>query len=231
MTYVIFEEKQLCYNDVGLRSIGYMKRIILIIIIAVGLIGSVTDYVFTKHDSYNRYLEGEYYFLYEAQTCVPGDPNYIITPDDPMFYADYSNPRNMLMISSLDVLVYNPHDGFCTVIYGDNVIEDFPLSHISISGEDLPYFNGTKQYTYEEYIGRLDSIPRKQISTTKTISDKHMADYRHIPPFTIIIGGIDALLLAIWFFFRNTDPDTVDILLLGGAGLNILFNIITWFAY
>ena len=207
------------------------KRIIMIIIILIGLLGSITDYVISKHDSYNRYLDGEYYFIYDASTFVPGDPDYIITPDDPMFYADYSNPRNILMISSMDVDVYDYHDGFCTVLYGENVIEDFPASRIRLSDEDSPYFYGTKQYTYEEYIGRLDSIPRKQISKTKTISDKHMADYRHILPFTIIIGGVDALLLAICFFFRNTDPDTVDILLLGGAGLNILFNIITWFAY
>ena len=57
------------------KEIVNMKRIILIMIIAAGLIGSVTDYVFSKHDSYNRYLEGEYYFLYDAETCVPGDPN------------------------------------------------------------------------------------------------------------------------------------------------------------
>ena len=213
------------------KEIVIMKRIILIMIIAAGLIGSVTDYVFSKHDSYNRYLEGEYYFLYDAETCVPGDPNYIMTPDDPMFYADYSNPRNMLMISSMDVDVYDYHDGFCTVLYGENVIEDFPASRIRLSDEDSPYFYGTKQYTYEEYISKLDSFSRKEISRTRQVSDKHMFDYRKIFPFTIIIGGVDALLLAICFFFRNTDPDTVDILLLGGAGLNILFNIITWFAY
>ena len=214
------------------KEIVIMKRIILIMIIAAGLIGSVTDYIFSKHDSYNRYLEGEYYFLYDAQTCVPGDPNYIMTPDDPMFYADYSDPRNMLMINSLDCKIYNPHDGYCTVLYGENVIEDFPLSHIRINDEDSPYFYGTKQYTYEEYIGRLDSIPKKEISKTKTISDKHMADYRKVLPFTLIIVGFDALILVLYFLMRNIGyGDYIDILLIGGAGYSIVFNIITWFAY
>ena len=195
------------------------------------MIGSISDYVFSKHDAYNRYLEGEYYFIYEGTSFVPGDPNRIITPDDPMFYADYSDPRNMLMISSLDIEVYNYHDGFCTVLYGENVIEDFPAARVRISDEDTPYFYGTKQYTYEEFISKLDSFSRKEISRTRQVSDKHMFDYRKILPYTIIIGGVDALLLAICFFFRNTNPDTVVILLLGGAGLNILFNIITWFVY
>lgn len=208
-----------------------MKRIILVVIILLGMIGSISDYVFSKHDAYNRYLEGEYYFIYEGTSFVPGDPNRIITPDDPMFYADYSDPRNMLMISSLDIEVYNYHDGFCTVLYGENVIEDFPAARVRISDEDTPYFYGTKQYTYEEFISKLDSFSRKEISRTRQVSDKHMFDYRKILPYTIIIGGVDALLLAICFFFRNTNPDTVVILLLGGAGLNILFNIITWFVY
>ena len=208
-----------------------MKRIILVVIILLGMIGSISDYVFSKHDAYNRYLEGEYYFIYEGTSIVPGDPNRIITPDDPMFYADYSDPRNMLMISSLDIEVYNYHDGFCTVLYGENVIEDFPAARVRISDEDTPYFYGTKQYTYEEFISKLDSFSRKEISSTRQVSDKHMFDYRKILPYTIIFGGVDALLLAICFFFRNTNPDTVDILLLGGAGLNILFNIIAWFVY
>ena len=209
-----------------------MKRVILIMIIAAGLFGSLADYYLSKHDSYNRYLEGEYYFIYNAETYVPGDPNYMITPDDPMFYADYSNPRNMLMINSLDCMVYNPHDGYCTVLYGDNVIEDFPLSHIRISSEDSPYFYGTKQYSYAAYIGRLNSIPKKQISTTRSLSSKHMADYRKILPFTIIIASFDALILILYLLMRNIGyGDYIDILLIAGAGYSIVFNLITWFAY
>ena len=209
-----------------------MKRIILVVIILIGMIGSISDYVFSKHDAYNRYLEGEYYFIYEGTSFVPGDPNRIITPDDPMFYADYSDPRNMLMINSLDIEVYNYHDGFCTVLYGENVIEDFPAARIRISDEDTPYFYGTKQYTYEEFISKLDSFSRKEISRTRQVSDKHMFDYRKILPYTIIITGADILILAIAFFFRNSGEEfIINIMLFAGAGLNVLFNIVTWFAY
>lgn len=209
-----------------------MKKIIMVVIILIGMIGSISDYVFSKHDAYNRYLEGEYYFIYEGTSFVPGDPNRIITPDDPMFYADYSDPRNMLMISSLDIEVYNYHDGFCTVLYGENVIEEFPAARIRISDEDTPYFYGTKQYTYEEFISKLDSFSRKEISRTRQVSDKHMFDYRKILPYTIIITGADILILAIAFFFRNSGEDfIINIMLFAGAGLNILFNIVTWFAY
>lgn len=209
-----------------------MKRIIMVVIILIGMIGSISDYVFSKHDAYNRYLEGEYYFIYEGTSFVPGDPNRIITPDDPMFYADYSDPRNMLMISSLDIEVYNYHDGFCTVLYGENVIEEFPAARVRISDADTPYFYGTKQYTYEEFISKLDSFSRKEISRTRQVSDKHMFDYRKILPYTIIITGADILILAIAFFFRNSGEEfIINIMLFAGAGLNILFNIITWFVY
>ena len=209
-----------------------MKRIILVVIILLGMIGSISDYVFSKHDAYNRYLEGEYYFIYEGTSFVPGDPNRIITPDDPMFYADYSDPRNMLMISSLDIEVYNYHDGFCTVLYGENVIEDFPAARIRISDEDTPYFYGTKQYTYEEFISKLDSFSRKEISSTRQVSDKHMFDYRKIFPFTIMIALIDVLILAIAFIFRNSGEDfIINIILFAGAGLNMFFNIVTWYVY
>ncbi|MBO6192546.1 MAG: hypothetical protein J6O00_00020 [Clostridiales bacterium] len=209
-----------------------MRKIIMVVIILIGMIGSISDYVFSKHDAYNRYLEGEYYFIYEGTSFVPGDPNRIITPDDPMFYADYSDPRNMLMISSLDIEVYNYHDGFCTVLYGENVIEEFPAARVRISDEDTPYFYGTKQYTYEEFISKLDSFSRKEISRTRQVSDKHMFDYRKILPYTIIITGADILILAIAFFFRNSGEEfIINIMLFAGAGLNILFNIITWFVY
>ena len=209
-----------------------MKRIIMVVIILLGMIGSISDYVFSKHDAYNRYLEGEYYFIYEGTSFVPGDPNRIITPDDPMFYADYSDPRNMLMISSLDIEVYNYHDGFCTVLYGENVIDDFPSARVRISDEDTPYFYGTKQYTYEEFISKLDSFSRKEISRTRQVSDKHMFDYRKILPYTIMITLIDFLILAIAFFFRNSGEDfIINIILFAGAGLNIFFNIVTWYVY
>ena len=85
------------------------------------------------------------------------------------------------------------------MLYGENVIEDFPAARIRISDEDTPYFYGTKQYTYEEFISKLDSFSRKEISRTRQVSDKHMFDYRKILPFTIVITLIDFLILAIAF--------------------------------
>lgn len=226
MTYVIFD---ILDTDKEIN----MKRLILILVIAAGLIGSLTDYFYSKYDSYNRYLSGEYYFLYEAATYVPGDPNYIITPDDPMFYADYSDPKNMLMINSLDVNVCNYHDGFCTVIYGENVIEDFPASRIRLLSEgDAPYFYGTKQYTYEEYINLLGSFKDKGTTKTYSVSDKEMLNYRKILPYTVIITIADVILLAAAYFFRHSGENfVIDIILLTGAGFNILFNIVTWSVY
>ena len=92
------------------------------------MIGSISDYVFSKHDAYNRYLEGEYYFIYEGTSLVPGDPNRIITPDDPMFYADYSDPRNMLMISSLDIEVYTTGSAQCSTERMSSRISPRPAS-------------------------------------------------------------------------------------------------------
>ena len=201
-------------------------RILLLFFIIAGLAGSIANYIGTKNSSYEKYLSGEYYFIYDARTFVPGDPNYIMTPDDPMFYADYSDPRNMLMINSLDCKVYNAHDGVCTVLYGESVIEDFPLARIKVSDEDSAYFYGTKQYTYEEYIAKLDNAAKDQLSS------RYMASYKSLFKSTLVITGFDVLIFAVLFLIRSHDDGTVtDIILLAGAGCSILFDVVLFYAY
>ena len=196
---------------------------ISIAFIIVCLIASISDYFIMKNISYENYLSGRYYFRYDAVTSVPGDPNYMVTPDDPMFYADYSNPRNMLLINSLDVLAYNPRDGFCTVVYGENVINDFPVTHISVSSEDYYYFYGTEQYTYEEYFNKLESV------SDRNLSSEDMKTYTKFFTPMLIVSGLDIVLFAVLFFIRNQDDGFVtDLLLFCGIGYSFLFNVIAW---
>ena len=196
-------------------------KLISITFIVMCLIVSVSDYFLVKNQSYEKYLSGEHYFLYDAVTSVPGDPNYMVTPDDPMFYADYSDPRNMLLINALDVLAYNPRDGFCTVIYGSTKIPDFPLNHITVSSEDYNYFYGNSQYTYEEYFNRLNGID------SKYLSNESMSNFKYFFTPMLIIAGLDVLLFAALFIIRNQDNGTItDILLFAGIGYSLLINII-----
>ena len=208
-----------------------IKRYILIVIIIAGIAGSFADYYFAKHDSYDKYVSGEYYFIYNADTYVPGDPNYMPTPDDPMFYADYSNPRNLLMISSQSVWVYNPHDYYCTVIYGEDEITDFPLGHIRIADELSPYFYGRKHFTYEEYIDLVGSIQKD--SQTMRLGVKAMKNYKSILPYTILMCFFDVLLLVVIAITRNMffSRDITDVVLFVMAVYSILFNVITYSVY
>ena len=200
-----------------------IRRYIMVGIILIGLFGSIGDYFFSKSDSYDKYLEGEYYFIYEAETITARGPDYIMTPDDPMFYADYSDPRNMLLTNALDCKVYNAHDGVCTVIYGDNVIENFPVYRIRVSDEDYPYFHGTKKYTEDEYFAKLDGLD----SNSRLLSSRSMAHYRSALKTAKVIVFFDVLILVVLFAIRSHDNGLItDIVLIAGSGYNIVFNII-----
>ena len=209
-------------------------RIFAVIFIAVNLLFSIGDYLFVKNESYEKYLSGEYYFIYEANTVTPGMTDYVMTPDDPMFYADYSDPRNILMTNHMSVRVYNPHDGFCTVIYGDNFIEDFPLSHISLSAEDAPYFNGTKKYTEDEYFNKIEEIGKhmKDKDLSLSINDKHMLDYRHAGTNLIWLLVYTGFLAAIYVIVYTTVGyhEYLDLILLGASGISIIFTLISYMA-
>lgn len=209
-------------------------RIFAVIFIAVNILFSIGDYLFVKNESYEKYLSGEYYFIYEANTVTPGMTDYVMTSDDPMFYADYSDPRNILMTNHMSVRVYNPHDGFCTVIYGDNVIEDFPLSHVSLSAEDAPYFNGTKKYTEDEYFNKIEEIGKhmKDKDLSLFISDKHMLDYRHARTNLIWLLVYTGFLAAIYVIVYTTVDyhEYLDLILLGASGISIIFTLISYMA-
>ena len=194
----------------------------------MNLMFSVGNYFFTKNESYQKYLDGEYYFIYEAETVIPGDPNYTVMPDDPMFYADYSDPRNMLLINRMSVRVYNAHDYYCTVIYGDNVIEEFPLSHIKVSDEDYPYFYGMKQYTEEEYFNKLGSLSGDKKSYSLYISDRDMISYKSVGNCLYVLLGFDVIAAVVFFIITNTDSRSpyADIILLAGAGFSLIFSFV-----
>ena len=114
------------------------KRRFLIAFIALNLIFAIGDYFYSKRDSYNKYKSGEYFFRARA-TTVPTSQDDWWTPEAQA--RDYSDSKNVLMSSSnAAVYAYDPNGAFCTVLYGDKVIENFPISRLNIEKEDLQDF-------------------------------------------------------------------------------------------
>ena len=75
-----------------------MWRKIAIIIIITSVIFSISDYFYTMRESYNKYLEGEYYFRYEATTVPVMDQD-----------AWLESVENFEKVSSLDFSLFWVH--------------------------------------------------------------------------------------------------------------------------
>ena len=210
-----------------------MKKVIMYLIIISCLVFAVGDYFYSMRDSYNKYVSGEYFFRYKAKTTEAPDPWENWDPNEPMPETDYSDPKEILLLSTnASVYAYGPHDGVCTVIYGDNVIEDFPLSRLNFENEtDKMLFNGTKVYTYDEYIEVVNGLTKDQLKSN-IVSTKEVANYNRVKEFMFILIGVDVFFGIILFVVkRNELDDKEDLVLLLAALYSIFWEVITAFVF
>lgn len=210
-----------------------MKKVIMYLIIISCLVFAVGDYFYSMRDSYNKYVSGEYFFRYKAKTTEAPDPWENLDPNEPMPETDYSDPKEILLLSTnASVYAYGPHDGVCTVIYGDNVIEDFPLSRLNFENEtDKMLFNGTKVYTYDEYTEVVNGLTKDQLKSN-IVSTKEVANYNRVKEFMFILIGVDVFFGIILFVVkRNELDDKEDLVLLIAALYSIFWEVITAFVF
>ena len=210
-----------------------MKKVIMYVIIISCLVFAVGDYFYSMRDSYNKYVSGEYFFRYKAHTTEAPDPWENWDPNDPMPETDYSDPKEILLLSTnASVYAYGPHDGVCTVIDGDNVIEDFPLYRLRFENEtDKMLFNGTKVYTYDEYIEIVNGLTKDQLKSN-IVSTEAVANYNRVKEFMFILIGVDVFFGILLFVVkRNELDDKEDLVLLVAALYSIFWEIITAFIF
>ena len=179
------------------------------------------------HLSYDTYLAGDYYF---KQTALVVNPNisddWWATPEAQN--TDYSDPKNMLLrTTGTSVFAVGPHNGVCTVYYGDNVIEDFPVSNLQFENDDADYFYGRKTCTYEEYLGKIEQIIKAH-DENHLLSDKAMYGYRRYKPLMISLICVDAVLaLVLICLYKAELYDKFNLLMFIGAIYSILFDVFT----
>ena len=212
-----------------------MWRKIAFVIIITSLIFSISDYFFTKRDSYNKYLEGEYYFRYRATTILAMDQDAwydSVENHEKISSVDFSDTKNLLLYGGeYEVYAYGPHDGVCTVIYGSRTVEDFPANNLRFEGDDAEYFYGRKQLTYEEYIDYVKNLSPDELKSDRFSSNK-MASFNVVLEFTIILAGAIAIICLLLFILHRYEQDLwFDIVLVVGTLYCIFFEIITAFAF
>lgn len=210
------------------------KKIAFIVIIS-SVVFSISDYFYTMQDSYNKYLDGEYFFRYKATTKLAMDQDAWMTSLDNFEYVssmDFSDTKTMLLYGGeSDVYACNPHDGVCTVIYGSQVVDDFPVTNLQFSGDDEAYFNGTKQLTYDEYIDYVKNLSEDQLNSDLVSSNK-VASFNGVLKFTFILIGVEAAVGILLFILHKNEQDMLfDIVLVVGALYCIFFEIVTAFAF
>lgn len=212
-----------------------MWRKIAYIIIITSVVFAITDYFYTMRDSYNKYLDGEYFFRYKATTILAMEQDAWFDSIENFEYVssmDFSDTKTMLLyVGEADVYACNPHDGVCTVIYGSQTVDDFPVTNLRFSGDDAAYFNGTKKLTYEEYIAYVKSLSSEQLKSN-IVSDKKVASFNDVLEFSLILIGFEVVACAGLFLLRKYENDTwYDIVLIVAALFSIFFEIITTIAF
>ena len=111
------------------------RRNIYFIIIVLCLIYAVADSFIAVRQSYDKYLSGEYFFRQKARTVDTHGENWWATAEAQNM--DYSDPKNVLLTSdNMSVYAVGPHDGVCTVCYGETVIEDFPIKNLKFEKDE-----------------------------------------------------------------------------------------------
>ena len=206
-----------------------MWRKIAIIIIISSVIFSISDYFYTMRDSYNKYLEGEYFFRYKATTVLVMDQDAwfeSIENFEKVSAMDFSDTKTMLLYGGeQEVYASGPHDGVCTVIYGSQIVDDFPVRNLRFEGDDADYFFGKKQLTYEEYIDYVKSLSPDELKSDRVSSEK-MASFKTVLEFTFILAGTEALICLILFILHRSDEKFwFDLVLVLGTLYSIFFEI------
>ena len=208
-----------------------MWRKIALIIIITSVIFSISDYFYTMRESYNKYLEGEYYFRYEATTVPVMDQDAwfeSVENFEKVSSLDFSDTKIMLLYGGeQEVYASGPHDGVCTVIYGSQTVDDFPVYNLRFEGDDAEYFFGRKQLTYEEYIDYVKSLSPEELKSDR-VSTQKMASFKTVLEFTFILVGTEALICLILFILHRSDAKLwFDIVLVLGTLYCIFFEVIT----
>ena len=208
-----------------------MWRKVAFFIIITSVIFSISDYFYTMRESYNKYLEGEYFFRYKATTILAMEQDAWWNSVENFEYIsnkDFSDTKTMLLYGGeTDVLAFGPHDGVCTVIYGSQTVDDFPVRNLRFSGDDYEYFSGTRQFTYEEYIDYVKSLSPEELKSDR-VSSKKMASFKTVLEFTFILVGTEALICLVLFILHRSDAKFwFDLVLILGTLYCVFFEVIT----
>lgn len=194
-------------------------------IIIISLLIQTFFYLFVitggSGSTYDQYASGEYYFRARAYTT-----DFELTNDNYEQYADLdmSDPKNVLLCTSnADVFASDPKGPYCTVIYGENTINDFPLSRLKFKTDyDRDIFNG-KKYTREEYDALIELI-----STDPSMKDM-VSDEKMLPgsvdltfPMTVFIASA---AMCILLFVCRDDEMLTEIIIVVWVLLSILWDI------
>ena len=135
----------------------------------------------------------------------------------------------LLRTTNETVYAIGPHDGVCTVYYGSNVIEDFPVSVLKFADGDADYFKGSKTYTYDEYISQVRSIIKAK-EEKQRLSSKAMCSFEQYKFFMIGFVCIDAVFgVILILLYRAELYDRFNLLLFFAALYGIFFDVISTF--
>ena len=201
------------------------RTYIYIVIIVLSMIYTIMDYNMAKHRSYDMYVSGEFFFRQKATTVNTHGEDWWATPEAQNI--DYSDPKSMLLcLDGGSVWASDPHDGVCTVIYGDNVVEDFPISNLRFENDDADYFYGKKRYSYDEYIEIVRSLKEEKSDTMRVSDLKKMASFDRFKPALICLAIVDALLAAVVVILLISELyDKISTAMFWGALFSLIFSL------
>ncbi len=211
-------------NAIGGRGI-FMKSKSAYAIVIISLVIQTFFYLFVIMDAsgstYDQYASGEYYFRARAYTT-----EFELTNDNYEQYMnlDMSDPKNMLLCTSnAEVFASDPKGPNCTVIYGENTINNFPLYRLKFKTDyDREIFNG-KKYTKEEYDALIEVIS-KDPSMKNMLSDEKMIPGSTDITFPLVVLGA-SVVIGILLFFTREDEMLTEILIIIWILLSIFWDI------
>ena len=194
-------------------------------IIIISLLIQAFFYMFVitgdSGSTYDKYESGEYYLRARAYTT-----DFELTNDNYEQYADLdmSDPKNVLLCTSnADVFASDPKGPYCTVIYGENTINDFPLSRLKFKTDyDRDIFNG-KKYTREEYDALMEVIS-KDPSMKDMLSDENMLPGKPDIIFPLVVLGA-SVVFCILLYVGREDEMFSEIILVAWVLLSIFWDI------
>ena len=194
-------------------------------IIIISLLIQTFFYLFVILDgsgsTYDKYESGEYFLRARAYTT-----DFELTNDNALQYSelDMSDPKNMLLCTSnAEVFASDPKGPYCTVVYGENTINDFPLSRLKFKTDyDRDIFNG-KKYTREEYDALMEVIS-KDPSMKDMLSDENMLPGKPDIIFPLVVLGA-SVVFCILLYVGREDEMLTQIFIVAWVLLSIFWDI------